>query len=562
MEKKIRLLVAPFLLIAIAYTVLYSLLHWLLFINLQIFPVKENILELWAPLVLVWVPVLLWLRPRIRLLNLKRKKGDLPLFYLFVAGMAIVAPTLIAQKYIVTATGKLTALQTPREIAGAPKTKFYTLQRHYTDHAHAGVYKTIDISGKNNEYFNMHIFLAMPLLADSTDTARGACNVWIGHEYDKTVSSRKSQDEKKEALSIFLHDTKAEFDYTNFDEFAYLDRAGNTDAREGFEGAIKTSPWKGAVTNDIFLAVETPYAARNGNKLAWIFGALGIGAAVWLLMALLAKFDEGALARYERRAPAEFGAGGGVAGGLAAGGGTGGMSAGDGSPESGRDERAASLFIPRKGYFITPILVDLNLLVFLAMVLSGAGFISINAHDLLNWGGNYRPDTVDDHEWWRLLTNIFLHAGIMHLAANMIGLLFVGVLLEPMLGRTKFAVCYLVTGILASATSLCWHAGTVSIGASGAIFGLFGVFIALMLTKVYSKEVSNAFFVTTLIFVLYNLFAGLAGGVDNSAHLGGLASGLIAGFILTPGIKRRMAAGAVGEDGLVEDGSVAGAIDR
>ena len=135
------------------------------------------------------------------------------------------------------------------------------------------------------------------------------------------------------------------------------------------------------------------------------------------------------------------------------------------------------------------------------MVFAGLGFISFNGQDLLKWGANFRPSTIYG-EWWRLLTNTFLHGGLMHLLSNMFGLLFVGTFVEPILGRTRFLIIYLVTGILASCASIWWYAATVSIGASGAIFGLYGLFLGLLLTKVFPPDFSKAFLITTLILIL------------------------------------------------------------
>ena len=171
------------------------------------------------------------------------------------------------------------------------------------------------------------------------------------------------------------------------------------------------------------------------------------------------------------------------------------------------------------------------------MVIAGLGFISFKASDLLRWGANYKPSTTNG-EWWRLLTNTFLHGGLMHLLANMYGLLFVGIFLEPRLGKIKYAIVYLTTGIIASAASLWWHDATVSVGASGAIFGLYGLFLALLLTKVYPKDFSKAFLISTLVFVGYNLLMGLTGGIDNAAHLGGLLSGFIIGLLLYPQLRQ------------------------
>ena len=146
-----------------------------------------------------------------------------------------------------------------------------------------------------------------------------------------------------------------------------------------------------------------------------------------------------------------------------------------------------SLLVPRQGYFITPIIMDINIAIFLLMVISGAGFMKPDNSSLVAWGANYTPLTLGD-QWWRLITSTFVHVGIMHLLLNMYALVYVGLLLEPILGREKFAVVYLLTGIIASLTSLGWHDITLSAGASGAIFGMYGVFLAMLTTNLIEKS--------------------------------------------------------------------------
>lgn len=82
---------------------------------------------------------------------------------------------------------------------------------------------------------------------------------------------------------------------------------------------------------------------------------------------------------------------------------------------------------------VSLIVIVLNILVFIIMVFEGLGFISFDGQDLYAWGANYRPAVVNG-QWWRLLTNIFLHGGLMHLIFDMYGLLFVSIFLEPILG--------------------------------------------------------------------------------------------------------------------------------
>ena len=108
---KLKLVYKPFVIIAIILTAGYTFLNWLLFIKLHAFSPDEDILNLWIPMALPWIPVLIWLRPRIKLLNLKRKKGDLPGLYIFIAGFAMCAPVIVAQSYLETASGKYQSLK-------------------------------------------------------------------------------------------------------------------------------------------------------------------------------------------------------------------------------------------------------------------------------------------------------------------------------------------------------------------------------------------------------------------------------------------------------------------
>ena len=206
---------------------------------------------------------------------------------------------------------------------------------------------------------------------------------------------------------------------------------------------------------------------------------------------------------------------------------------------SGREDAGKSffaLFIPVKDYFITPILIDLNILVFIVMVASGANIIVPDVQTLIDWGANVRSLTFNG-EQWRLFTNIFLHYGILHLLFNMYALLYIGVLLEPRLGRWRFLTAYIITGLVASLMSAYWHENTASAGASGAIFGMYGVFFSMLTTNLINKEQRKAFMASIGVFIGYNLINGLKGGIDNAAHIGGLVSGVLIGYTFYPALK-------------------------
>jgi rhomboid protease GluP len=195
-----------------------------------------------------------------------------------------------------------------------------------------------------------------------------------------------------------------------------------------------------------------------------------------------------------------------------------------------------SIFKPSEGYYITPILINLNILVFIAMVVSGVSIISPESEQLLNWGANFKPVTLNG-QWWRLLSCCFIHIGVLHLLMNMYALMYIGLLLEPLLGKARFFSAYIVTGIAASLTSLLWNDLTISAGASGAIFGMYGVFLAMLTTNHIEKSARQSLLASIGIFVVYNLMSGMQAGIDNAAHIGGLVSGIAIGYIFYPSLK-------------------------
>lgn len=522
MEKqleKFRLIYLPFLIIALSIIIGYTFLNWLLIIKLQLFSLKEFITNFGIPCALPWIPILIWLRPRIKLLNLKTKRNsDWPGFYIMIAGISIIAPTIIAQEYLSTSTGKLTELENISQLKNNQQlTKYYTLKDFYLDRGHAVEYVTAEVSGKHNEDLNFCLFIAVPILATATDTTKEECLAWYGIKFDDRMSNRDNEAEKNAEYNRFIKQSIYEFENKNLSQFVYFDRIGNSDIRDGYVAALKNNYKYKTNTKFILVPINESFEDRNGHKLGWIFGSFAIGMFLWLIMILIPSFENKELKRFE-----------------------------SGTPEKKSDLKDfLTFFIPRKEFYITPLLIDLNILMFILMVFSGLGFMSFSSEALISWGANFKPLTTDG-EWWRLVTSTFLHGGIMHLFANMYGLLFVGIFLEPRIGKVKFAVIYIITGILASVSSLWWHDSTVSVGASGAIFGLYGLFLALMLTKVYPKEFNRALLFGTLIFVGFNLVMGLAGGIDNAAHIGGLVSGFVIGLFISPQLK-------VDSEQLIED---------
>jgi membrane associated rhomboid family serine protease len=190
--------------------------------------------------------------------------------------------------------------------------------------------------------------------------------------------------------------------------------------------------------------------------------------------------------------------------------------------------------------WITPTIVATNILVFAAMALLYRNLGDFDLVQLSVWGAN-GPLTLAG-QWWRLWTALFVHINVLHLALNMWALWNVGRITERLFGRWLFLGIYVSVGLLASVTSLLWNPGLISVGASGAIFGLIGAFIAFLSKRRSGvpATVIRSHWLPTLAFTLFNLADGLLQpGIDNAAHVGGLLSGFALGWILARPLEQR-----------------------
>ncbi|MCG2576074.1 rhomboid family intramembrane serine protease [Dechloromonas sp. XY25] len=185
--------------------------------------------------------------------------------------------------------------------------------------------------------------------------------------------------------------------------------------------------------------------------------------------------------------------------------------------------------------WLTWLLVAGNVAIWLVTLGLGGGLAHSAPDKLLTWGGN-AASAVQQGEWWRLLSATFLHSGLMHVAMNMIGLVAAGVSVERIYGQRLYAIIYLGAGLMGSALSLHFSAQkAVSVGASGAVFGVTGALLVAVLQhrdklpKAFSKQTSSSLG----IFIIYALLQGFSKpGIDNAAHIGGLLGGCLLAWVL------------------------------
>lgn len=186
---------------------------------------------------------------------------------------------------------------------------------------------------------------------------------------------------------------------------------------------------------------------------------------------------------------------------------------------------------------MTGLIVLANLLAFVAMGFAGAGWFQVaSMQPYMRFGANQAIATTDG-QWWRLVTSMFLHYGILHLLLNMWALFQAGQLLEKLTGRALYVLVYFGSGICGSLATLVWHgkSGAWSAGASGAVFGIYGALTGYILRQRHAlpERVWRPILKGALAFAGYNLVFGLLmPQIDNAAHFGGLCGGCALGALV------------------------------
>ncbi len=214
----------------------------------------------------------------------------------------------------------------------------------------------------------------------------------------------------------------------------------------------------------------------------------------------------------------------------------------------------------------TQALIAINVIVFLIETaggapLGGGGGGSVWFHGSLFGpaitGSNPFPLYTGTHEYWRLLTAGFLHDGLLHIFINMISLWFVGSVLEPAIGRVNFLAVYFVSLLAGSFGALWFQPQIPTVGASGAIFGIFGALIVVARVRGIPIWQSGLGFV--LVFNL--LFSLSVRGISVGDHLGGLVGGIITGWLIVEvAERRRMAWAALAGCAVIAVASVIGSL--
>lgn len=270
------------------YIIGYTFLHWFLFIYLKVYPIREDIVMIWIPFATCWIPVYIWVYPRLKLLKLINKYGkNVGDLLIMIASIAILIPSCSTQYYIKSATGKLSNLEKMSDIDKQVNTKYYKVKKYFVSKQNIVEHYVFGVTGKYSTDFNMNIYIAMPIFDSSNDVIPSA---WFGVRNKETISNRLSDGEKEEKFQGFLLRTRNKFKEFEPNKFEYLEREAQSYDGLSLQDALKKETYYGKGHQHILMPWYEPLENRNKNVIWVILGGFWIPSCLFLLLIAFRKF--------------------------------------------------------------------------------------------------------------------------------------------------------------------------------------------------------------------------------------------------------------------------------
>jgi len=509
---KLKLIYLPSIISLILSVTLLGLFRWTFDFQLSILPLKEEVWTFIIPICLSILIMLFWLRKRFFILNLTTQDGEsYQDLFQFLVVLLIGLSISVSQTFLQKASFSLNKISEVQEIKKHPREKYFRLKRLIADYVHKGIYVTSSVSDNDeNKTLDYSIFVVCPIFEfehNALVIPDSNAMFWYAKKFTKSVDYDLNQDQKSKAFRQFSDNVLNVFDKTSLQTPSYFRKIGYSYQRDHFIKAIQQRYPQINSQKQIILSPEQGKFSNRYTHALWDFlGMLGISLVGLSCMAFIPKIAPQALENYQQRKPRE----------------------------SDELKEIFALLNPIGDFKAVSIIFWVNVLVYIGLFLLGVNFFAPTAQELLQYGGVSKP-TILKGQYWRLITANFIHSGLLHLLSNMCILGLVGFTLRYYLKTYQLLLLYFLCGIGACLNSIYWHENIVSVGASGAIFGLTGVLLSLHLTyKPPSKGVNAPSPWFALIPLGISLLLGFgAAGIDNAGHVGGLITGLLLGMLMS-----------------------------
>lgn len=511
---KLRKIFIPYLLLSLGLLVGYMLLHWL-FDSFDVTLRNSGVyfIDYWVVLLAPVIVAVAYMSKRLRIL----KTGPGYIFFIAIMYLLLQLPLDYAGEFISKAPYKLHHVTNVEDINPKKVKRYYKID-HFkllTTYAPTTMGRTVD-----DEYVNYYMYVPVPMVDTFKRHRFYKPKIFYAQEYLLTLP--------RKGLPLFYYDyRKRQFvdsAQKDFDKFApnkdcYYERLDASPELSIYKGLIKvTYNVKGRPY--VLRPVYEPFAQRYIDPLLQMLWRLGAGLLGFFLLMLIPKIDVYGYKRVTKDYYLDYEE--------------------DEEIDVVKSRGLSQFFVPSKeGLIMTPILINLNILYFVLLVLAGYSAWGLSINELDAFGGFRYQTVVEQGEYWRLILGTFLHADVVHLFGNMLFLAAGGTLLERVVGKWTFLMVYLLCAIVASVGSMLYYENLVAVGASGAVLGIYGLMLPLLLMNVLprSYKVVNIFIILFVLVAMVIMNRGVQ--VDVAAHVTGYLFGASIGSVIAIVIKER-----------------------
>lgn len=425
-----------------------------------------------------------------------RSKKDKAFGYsvLLYMSFALNIPLIVLQFVITTSPYELIKLNNESEIVKYTEEKYFDISSFDIQPNSAVSNTRFSTEGRHGESFVMKIYMAVPINKN--------LNIWHGIIFEHSMRGIATETEKNDEYNQFLERSNMEFQRYDYTKAQYFELLSKSEFRGNFIRAIDKKHSNSAQAY-ILLPRYHKFENRAAASYTFFICVSILGAIIVFGFLRMSIVDEQKLEQFK-------------------------------SNKYSRNEfysKVINIFTFQAGCPVTTVLVNLSIIIFVFCAFIGVNPLYPSANELLAVGGLKR-DLVTQGEYWRLISSVFIHAGVQHLFLNLICLCIFGLLLERSVGSLKYILVFIISGIMGGIASITWYESTVSVGASGAILGVLGALMVLAFYEVLDKPSRSTVWILAFCLIPTALVMGLFLDIDNAAHFGGLLAGILIARIM------------------------------
>ncbi|WP_426241315.1 rhomboid family intramembrane serine protease [Psychrobacter sp. TWP2-1-2] len=506
---KLKQVFLPYLGLSILTILLFSALRWLLDIYLDILPLKEGYWDFGIPFLLSVLVVSIWMWPRYELLTLKWvKRSSLGYFFITMV-LALVIPLVLSQNYLSKAAYEVIEVNSLNDIRHYPKQKYFRVNDFEPLKLESVSYiETQVISGRNfDSTLHIDYYIATPFIA--------AENIWLGSSYHTKYDNRADQSIKDSQYSAFINDSRHKYEAKDLSNISYFKKLKSSNGRNAYLHTISTANRQSNLPHLVLMPETGLLTDSLDRDFVWGFGSFFIGMVLCLLLVLAAEFDsqekKSTQKHIQKQKPVKKRA-----------------------PVSDLSKSLVVWFRSNKERPATLMLILTCIGAFILTVFMGMDIIDSLSRQVNSVGG-LTMDALQAGKYWRVVTALFVHAGIMHLVMSL-GMLFAtGYILEKVLGPIRFTITFFICGIFANVLGVLYFDMDMA-GVWGTTFGLFGIAIPLVAFKVFNKKYRELFggtIAAILIITLNSMFFAFINTLSYMAYyLLTLCFGIVFGVVM------------------------------